>query len=61
MKKNCAKCKTEFDCKADDIKNCLCGSVQLNANTLVLIKSKFDDCLCVECLIELNTKTTNEV
>jgi hypothetical protein len=61
MEKVCAKCKKEFECKADDIENCDCNSIQMNSSMLEIIKEKFQDCLCVDCLKELNAKTTNVV
>ena len=61
MKKTCPKCKTIFECKADEIENCLCNSIQLNTITIERIKNNFKDCLCVECLKQVNANTTNEV
>lgn len=53
MEQTCPNCKQKFDCQADDIENCLCNSIQLNNDAVELIKNKFDDCLCVECLKEI--------
>ncbi len=57
MKKICPKCNVEFECKADDIENCDCNTVQLNASTIALIKEKFEDCLCKKCLSEIDKFT----
>ena len=56
MEKTCPNCKQKFDCKADDIENCLCNSIQLNNDAVGLIKNQFEDCLCVECLKEIENK-----
>ena len=56
MKKICSKCNVEFECRADDIENCLCNSIQLNNDAVGLIKNQFEDCLCVECLKEIENK-----
>lgn len=56
MEKVCFNCKKIFECKADDIENCLCNTIQLNTNAIDFIKNKFDDCLCVACLKELAKK-----
>ncbi len=49
MTKTCEKCKTEFECLADDIKNCHCNTVQLKPEE-ILILGEFKDCLCNNCL-----------
>lgn len=50
MKKICEKCNAEFECKADDIKNCHCNSVQLKPDEIVTL-GKYKDCLCNDCLM----------
>ncbi|MEO9534109.1 MAG: cysteine-rich CWC family protein [Crocinitomicaceae bacterium] len=51
MKKVCEKCQNEFECKADDIKNCHCNTVQLTPQEIVTLGA-FKDCLCIDCLKE---------
>ncbi|MBS4044113.1 MAG: cysteine-rich CWC family protein [Chitinophagaceae bacterium] len=53
MEKVCPNCKKTFECKAQDIENCGCHAIQIDATTLELIQNQFNDCLCVECLQNL--------
>ncbi|MDA7803664.1 cysteine-rich CWC family protein [Crocinitomix sp.] len=57
MTKKCSKCKSEFDCRMDDIKKCHCSTVKLDAKTLKLLNEKYENCLCEKCLKEFETKT----
>jgi hypothetical protein len=57
MLKICPKCKQSFDCCADDISKCHCFSITIDADTLALLKDKFDDCLCGACLKEIINKS----
>lgn len=50
MKKICSKCKTEFECKADDISNCHCSKSVLSEEITQYIQMNHTDCLCPECL-----------
>ena len=50
MEKVCPNCKKTFDCKADDIKSCKCNSIEVNTESLEMIKLEFENCLCFECL-----------
>jgi hypothetical protein len=48
MKKVCPKCGKEFECK--HTKECFCMKYILTKQELHLLKEKYDDCLCEECL-----------
>lgn len=48
--KYCSRCKKGFECKANSISECQCSTVTLTEKDREFINSKFEDCLCVECL-----------
>lgn len=51
----CPKCGLTFECKATDIANCQCKSVQLTTEANKLLKKeKYEACLCKECLQLIN-------
>ena len=51
--KYCPRCKQAFECKAGNITQCQCYGVELTAALRVFIKQQFDDCLCRDCLLQL--------
>ena len=57
-RKQCPRCKKEFECKAGKIKLCQCSDVEINHEQLEYIKMHYEDCLCKKCLeavcLELN-------
>lgn len=48
--KHCPRCKIAFECKAGTIMQCQCCAIQLSMEDRVYIESKFEDCLCIDCL-----------
>ncbi|MES2726098.1 MAG: diphthine--ammonia ligase [Bacteroidota bacterium] len=48
--KKCPHCFTYFKCRVDDISQCQCSTVKLNANQLNHIANKYTDCLCANCM-----------
>ena len=48
--KNCPRCNALFECKAGSIMLCQCSTIQLSAAERVYVESKFEDCLCINCL-----------
>lgn len=52
--KHCSRCRGSINCDADNIANCECGKVNLNADTLAFLKRTNYGCLCNKCLIEIN-------
>jgi hypothetical protein len=54
MSKRCGRCKTLFQCRAEDIGNCECQQVVLRAQTRTYLQQTTYDCLCNKCLQELN-------
>ena len=51
----CARCNSSFECNSADVTNCQCNAVPLSIEIQAVIKTKYDDCLCVNCLQELAT------
>ncbi|WP_290660934.1 cysteine-rich CWC family protein [Ignavibacterium sp.] len=51
--KRCPKCDKEFQCKAGNITQCQCFTIELNSAELRFIKEIYDDCLCAECMIKM--------
>ena len=54
MTKTCPYCHCEFECRNDNILECDCVHVILSKEALNYISSRFADCLCVDCLREIN-------
>jgi Cysteine-rich CWC len=48
--KYCPRCCSSFECKAGTIMQCQCGTIQLSLEERVYVESKFEDCLCINCL-----------
>lgn len=48
--KKCPHCSTYFKCRVDDISQCQCSTVKLNAGQLNYIAGKYTDCLCANCM-----------
>lgn len=56
----CARCKAAFECKAEDIANCACSTVQLNPKAIKHLKeAKYEGCLCKACLVSINNEESN--
>jgi Cysteine-rich CWC len=51
--KECVRCFKNFECKAGDITNCQCYGIELSAKEEGYVRSKYDDCLCRNCLLQL--------
>lgn len=48
--KHCPRCNNSFECKAGTIMQCQCSAIQLSVEERIYIDSKFEDCLCIDCL-----------
>ena len=48
--KHCPRCNIVFECKAGSIMLCQCSAIQLSVEERVYVESKFEDCLCINCL-----------
>jgi hypothetical protein len=51
--KHCPRCNIAFECKAGTISQCQCSAIQLLLEERVYVESKFEDCLCIDCLVAL--------
>ncbi len=56
MKKKCPECGKEFICNHST--SCWCNSEKISAKTLKLLKEKYSDCLCKECLEKIIKSNT---
>ncbi len=54
--KQCQQCGNTFQCKAGSIVQCQCSSIQLTLEERAAIEKQFDDCLCINCLKELQAE-----
>ena len=52
MKKICPRCGKEFECVHS--KDCWCITVHLSDKTKAFLKDNYTDCLCKDCLTEIN-------
>jgi hypothetical protein len=52
--KYCPRCKQVFECKKGSITQCQCSGLQLDEKALDYIERKYNDCLCLNCLKEIN-------
>jgi len=48
--KHCPRCNNVFECKAGSIMLCQSSTIQLSVEERVYVESKFEDCLCINCL-----------
>jgi hypothetical protein len=53
MDKICERCGTPFKCYHDDVLNCHCALIALDAQQREYIGQNYDDCLCHACLQEI--------
>ncbi len=57
MQKKCERCGTTFGCNTKDIVNCDCSKVKITTATRQqIIQLGYKDCLCNNCLTELQNK-----
>lgn len=56
LDKTCSRCRAIFVCHANDIANCQCQQVELTPNSRQFISSHYQDCLCINCLIEISNQ-----
>lgn len=53
MEKHCPRCNKVFICRNDDVMQCDCLRVPLGPEDFHYIGHRYSDCLCVDCLLEL--------
>ena len=49
----CERCGARIECKANSFTKCQCSEVQLTLNELEYIGTYYEDCLCANCLLQL--------
>jgi hypothetical protein len=54
--KHCPRCNSAFECKAGSIMQCQCATIQLSVEESAFIQAKYEDCLCINCLQQLQKK-----
>ena len=55
--KICPRCERAFECKVGDISHCQCNGIHFTAEEKAFIASRYQDCLCAGCLLELKDKS----
>lgn len=50
----CDRCNKEFECDSTSIENCDCSTLKLHPDTIEYLKNTFYDCLCHDCLKEVD-------
>lgn len=59
IEKKCPRCGKSFICNPNNVANCQCSKVILNENSKKFLKENYNNCLCINCLIEINLNTNN--
>jgi len=54
FRKTCERCNTPFECHANNIEACACRQVSIKDDSRSTLASQYSDCLCANCLSELN-------
>jgi len=54
--KVCPRCSNKFECKLGSVTECQCYGISLTVEENAFIESRYDDCLCRNCLIELRNR-----
>ena len=54
--KYCPRCTKAFECKAGNIAQCQCSGVQLTTEQRAFIEQRYTDCLCNDCLQQLQNQ-----
>ena len=49
----CPRCGAAFHCGVADASACACTTVRLDDSTLAALRTQYDGCLCLRCLLEL--------
>ncbi|MBL0728300.1 cysteine-rich CWC family protein [Piscinibacter sp. HJYY11] len=50
---SCPRCGGGFHCGVRDTTPCACGTIDLSAETLQLLREHYSACLCLPCLREV--------
>ena len=55
-KKQCPRCESEFECKTGSILLCQCSKIEMSVEQLEYTSTKYNDCLCLSCLKDLQAE-----
>ncbi|MFP9113101.1 cysteine-rich CWC family protein [Flavobacterium sp. RHBU_3] len=58
--KYCPRCQAEFECKAGSISLCQCTAVVLSKEESEYISLQYNDCLCANCMKEMQATYHNQ-
>ncbi|MDR3119105.1 MAG: cysteine-rich CWC family protein [Mediterranea sp.] len=50
MEKICPRCSRFFSCLHNNISECRCASVRLDAQQRAYVETNYSNCLCLSCL-----------
>ncbi|PWJ40852.1 cysteine-rich CWC family protein [Sediminitomix flava] len=59
--KKCLRCGAGFECKAGNITQCQCFTVQLTKEEMEYVSEKYDECLCASCLKALQEEAQQKL
>lgn len=54
--KKCPRCAGMFECKVGSVGECQCAGISFTDEERAFIGSRYTDCLCRNCLLELKDK-----
>ena len=54
--KACPRCNIKFECKVGDVMHCQCNNIELSIEEKSFIESRYNDCLCADCLLQLKNR-----
>ena len=57
--KYCQRCNATFECKVGSINLCQCSQIELTENTKAYLQQNYFDCICINCLRELQSILIN--
>lgn len=57
--KNCPRCQNVFECRVCNILDCQCNAMKLSQEERDYISGKFEDCLCIKCMKDLQAEYHN--
>ena len=52
----CPRCRQTFHCGIADAGPCPCAGLALSPELTAALRARFDDCLCLACLVELQAQ-----
>ena len=54
----CPRCNKTFECKVGNVAQCQCSKIVLSEEEKAFIADRYQDCLCLNCLLDLQNKYT---